>query len=208
MGQADHALLIDCRSLGHELVPLELGEHVILICHSGVKHSLVTSEYNRRREECAAGLAAVRARFPAVVALRDATLAQLAACAGALSPVVQRRCRHVVTECARVLESTEALRHGDLVRFGRLMDASHDSLRDDYEVSCPEVDRLVALAREVPGVLGARITGGGFGGCTVNLLARRSVERFEAEVLGTYRAETGLAPRAFVSRAAQGAKML
>jgi galactokinase len=207
MGKADHALFLDCRSLEHRLVPLELGEHVIAICHSGVSHSLVASEYNRRREECAAGVAVIRARFPEVQALRDVSLEQLAACGPDLPPVVARRCRHVVTECQRVLSSTEALQRGELARFGALMNASHDSLRDDYEVSCQEVDLLVSLARKVPGVLGARITGGGFGGCTVNLLTREAVHQLETDVLARYEREVGIVPRLFVTRAADGAQV-
>ena len=208
MGRAGHALFLDCRSLAREHVPLALGEHVVAICHSGVKHARVASEYNRRRAECGAGVAALRARFPEVRALRDATPEQLAACAAAMAPEVQRRCRHVVTEDARVLASAEALRRGDLARFGQLMNASHDSLRDDYEVSCPEVDLLVDLARGLPGVLGARMTGGGFGGCTVNLVARSALEPFRREVMDAYRRRTGLEPRLWVSAAAAGAALV
>jgi galactokinase len=205
MGRAGHALFLDCRSLAHEQVPLDLGDHVLAIIDSGVKHALVGSQYNRRREECAAGVAALRARFPAIAALRDATLEQLADCAGDLSPVVYRRCRHVITECGRVLESKDALGRGELARFGALMNASHDSLRDDYEVSCEEVDLLVSLARRVPGVAGARITGGGFGGCTVNLLTHAAVHHLEAEVLAPYEQQVGKKPRLFLTRAADGA---
>ncbi len=205
MGRAGNALFIDCRSLEHQLVPLTLGDHVIAIVDSGVKHALVDSQYNRRREECAEGVAALRRRFPGVAALRDATLAQLSEVAGELSPVVRRRCTHVITECARVEESVAALRRGDLARFGALMNASHDSLRDDYEVSCPEIDLLVRLAREIPGLAGARITGGGFGGCTVNLLPHAAVHRLQGEALALYESQTGKKPRLFVSRPADGA---
>jgi UDPglucose--hexose-1-phosphate uridylyltransferase len=205
--KAGHALFLDCRSLAFQQIPLVLGEHVVAICHSGVKHALVGSEYNVRRRQCAAGVEALRARFPEIRALRDATLEQLEACRSELAPEVYRRCRHVIAEDGRVLESTAALRAGDLARFGQLMDASHASLRDDYEVSCPEVDLLVDLARRSPGVLGARITGGGFGGCTVNLVRRDAVEAFRAEVLGEYQRSTGIVPRLFVSRAASGARV-
>jgi galactokinase len=207
MGRADHALFLDCRSLEHQLIPLELDDHVVAIIHSGVKHELVGSEYNTRREECGAGLAAIRKRFPGVAALRDATLEQLAAAAPDLSPTLQGRCRHVITECARVLESTAALRRRDLACFGRLMNASHDSLRDDYEVSCPEIDLLVSLARAVKGVAGSRITGGGFGGCTVNLLPRAAVDHLKAEVLAPYEKQVGIEPKLFVTRAADGASV-
>jgi galactokinase len=205
MGRAGNALFIDCRSLEHQLVPLELGDHVVAIVDSGVKHALVDSQYNRRREECAEGVAALRRRFPGVAALRDAAPAQLEAVAADLSPVVLRRCRHVITECARVEESVAALRRGDLARFGALMNASHDSLRDDYEVSCAEVDLLVDLTRKLPGVKGARITGGGFGGCTVNLLPAAQLDRLRDEVLPRYAQRTGRTPRLFVTRAADGA---
>jgi galactokinase len=207
MGQEGHALFLDCRSLEVQQIPLHLSDHVFAICHSGVRHAHVTSGYNERRRQCGEGLAALKTRFPEARALRDVELPQLDACRAAMDPVVLRRCRHVVTENARVVESAAALRAGDLARFGRLMDASHDSLRDDYQTSCPEVDRLVELARAVPGVLGARITGGGFGGCTVNLLEASAVERFRAEVLPGYQRETGLAARLFLSAAADGASV-
>jgi galactokinase len=208
MGRADHALFLDCRSLEHRLIPLDLGEHVIAIIHSGVKHELVGSDYNTRRDECGAGLAVIRKRFPAVAALRDATLEQLAAAEPDLTPVLRRRCRHVITECARVLESTAAQRRGNLARFGQLMNESHDSLRDDYEVSCPEIDLLVSLARRVRGLEGARITGGGFGGCTVNLLPGASVQSLKGEVLGPYEQQVGIKPELFITRAADGAAVV
>ena len=205
--RAGHALFLDCRSLDFEQVPLDLGRHVVAICHSGVKHALVASEYNRRRQECEAGVAALSARFPGVRALRDATLEQLAACRAALDPVVHRRCRHVIGEDDRVRGAVEALRAGDLARLGALMDASHASLRDDYQVSCPEVDVLVDLARQGPGVLGARITGGGFGGCTVNLVERDALPHLRDVVLPEYQRRTGKVPRLFVSTAADGAEV-
>ena len=205
--RAGHALFLDCRSLAFEHVPLDLGRHVVAICHSGVKHALVGSEYNRRRQECAAGVAALRARFPGVRALRDATPEQLEACRGELDEVVHRRCRHVISENARVLESVAALRAGDLERFGLLMDASHASMRDDFQISRPEVDVLVDLARRSPGVLGARLTGGGFGGCTVNLVEREALPLLRDVVLGEYQRRTGRQPRLFVSAAADGAEV-
>ena len=205
--RAGHALFLDCRSLAFEQVPLALGEHLIAICDSGVKHALVASEYNLRRRQCAAGVEVLRARHPEIRALRDASLEMLGASRTGLDPVVYKRCRHVLTENARVLESRSALGKGDLHRFGELMDASHASLRDDYEVSCAEVDLLVDLARRSPGVLGARITGGGFGGCTVNLVARAAIERFRGEVLAEYRRRTGIDARLFLSEAAEGARV-
>ncbi len=208
MARAGHALFLDCRSLEFRHVPLDLGGRAVAVVHSGVKHSLVASEYNRRREECAAGVRALQRRFPAVKALRDASLEDLEAVRPEMADEVHRRCRHVISENGRTLASAEALRRGDLAAFGRLMDASHDSLRDDYQVSCPEVDLLVDLARKVPGVLGSRITGGGFGGCTVNLASRDAVEGLRTGVLTEYQRRTGIAARLFVSTAAGGAAIL
>jgi UDPglucose--hexose-1-phosphate uridylyltransferase len=205
--RAGHALFLDCRSLEHEHIPLPLGEYVVAICHSGVRHALVASEYNLRRRQCQAGVEALRGAFPGIGALRDVTPEQLEACRPRLSPEVHRRCRHVVTENQRVLESAAALRRGDLGLFARLMDEAHASLRDDYQVSCPEIDLLVHLARRQPGVLAARLTGAGFGGCTVNLVARAALPAFREEVLGEYRRRTGLVPTLFPTAPAGGARV-
>jgi galactokinase len=208
VARAGHALFLDCRSLEYEHIPLPLGEQVLAVCHSGVQHALVGSEYNLRRRQCRAGVEVLRASFPGIRALRDVSPEQLEACRPRLASEVHRRCRHVVTENQRVLESAAALRKGDLALFARLMDASHASLRDDYQVSCPEIDLLVDLARRQPGVLGARLTGAGFGGCTVNLLARAALEAFREEVLGEYRRRTGLVPRLFPTAPAGGARVV
>ena len=208
LGEEGHALLVDCRTLDYEPIPIDLGGYQILICHSGVKHSLVDSTYNQRRQECETGVRILAAHFPAVQALRDANLEMLAACAAALPPVIYKRCHHVITENERVLKSTKALKAGDLISFGQFLNQSHDSLRDDYEVSCSEVDLLVDLARKVNGVLGARITGGGFGGCTVNLIKGEAVEEFLAQVIPAYQKETGIKAQVYTSKAASGAEIL
>lgn len=208
LGEKDHALFVDCRTLDYERIPLELGDYRILVCHSGVKHSLVDSEYNRRRQECETGVQILADRFPAVRALRDADLTMLRACRDQLEPVIYQRCHHVITENERVLKSIAALKAGDLPAFGQLLNQSHDSLRDDYEVSCAEVDLLVDLARKVEGVLGARITGGGFGGCTVNLIHAEAVDEFSTRVLSAYRKQTGIDAQVYVSTAANGAEIL
>ncbi|HYH02251.1 MAG TPA: galactokinase [Bacillota bacterium] len=207
MGKAGHALFLDCRFLDLQQIPLDLGDYRILVCHSGVKHELVASEYNRRRQSCLEGVAVLQRHFPEIRALRDANLDMLEEVRSEMSAEVARRCYHVITENQRVLDSIGALSQGDLAGFGGLMNQSHDSLRDDYEVSCAEVDLLVELARKIPGVLGARITGGGFGGCTVNLLAAEAVERFEREVRQAYLAQTGINPASFVCTPAEGAKI-
>jgi galactokinase len=208
MGRQNHALFLDCRSLEYRQTPLELGNNRIIICQSGVKHNLVESEYNKRRSECEQGVAILAKKHPGIRALRDATLHQLAACKNEMNEVVYKRCHHVIAENDRVLESVNVLTQRDLVSFGRLMNASHDSLRDLYEVSCPEIDELVNLARSVPGVLGARITGGGFGGCTVNLVNIDSCQRFIEVIKVAYRQKTGIDPIFYSSKAAEGARVL
>jgi galactokinase len=207
MGQEDRALFLDCRSLQYDQIPLELGDYRMVICHSGVKHELVDSEYNRRRQSCHEGVAVLQQAVPAIKALRDVEPALLEQYHAALGPELYRRCRHVIKENQRVLDSIQALRRGELARFGQLMNQSHDSLRDDYEVSCAEIDLLVDLARRSPGVLGARITGGGFGGSTVNLVAAATVEQFIREVGQAYREQTGIEPHFFSCTPADGAKI-
>ncbi len=208
MSQTGHALFLDCRTLAFEHIPLEVGDYRILICHSGVKHELVASEYNLRRASCNAGVAVLQRYFPEVKALRDVTLEMLETYHLELDPTVFRRCFHIVTENRRVLEGIQTLRRGDLDRFGQLMNQSHDSQRDYYEVSCAEVDLLVDLARQVPGVLGARITGGGFGGCTVNLIHQDAIERFRQTVVNGYHQKTGIEPRLFVCAPGPGARII
>ncbi|NLM37630.1 MAG: galactokinase [Firmicutes bacterium] len=208
LGREGYALLIDCRTLAYERIPLELGDYRILVCHSGVKHRLVDSEYNRRRQECESGVQVLAAEFPPVRALRDADLEMLAACRERMAPVIYKRCRHVITENERVLKSVAALKAGDLKRFGELLNQSHDSLQQDYEVSCAEIDLLVTLARKVEGVLGARITGGGFGGCTVNLIHADAIGEFTRRVLPEYHKQTGIEAQVYISTAANGAEIL
>jgi len=185
LGQAGNALLIDCRDLDHELVPVPNGVSIV-ICDTMKQRGLVESEYNLRRQQCEAGARILRERLPNVRALRDATLQQLESQADTVPRTVLRRCRHVVSENQRVLAAVEALRDNDVADFGRFMDLSHASLRDDYEVSCRELDEMVWLARDAPGCLGARMTGAGFGGCTVNLVREDQAEAFSGKVREGY----------------------
>jgi len=203
-GRANHALLLDCRSLDYEL--LEIDERVrIVICNTMVKHELASGEYNQRWADCEAGVRFVQRFLPEVRALRDLNLSQLAEYGTEMPSVIYRRCRHVVSENARVLEAAQALHASQLERFGALMGGSHISLRDDYEVSCHELDLMVELANHCSGVYGARMTGGGFGGCTVNLVDADAVDPFKATVAREYRNATGLQPEIYVCAAAEGA---
>ncbi len=207
LGREGHALLLDCRDLSFAHYPLDAASAAVVVVNSGVKHSLVASEYNRRRRECEQGVAILRRRDPGIRALRDVTPAFLAAHRDELEPVVARRCCHVIEENARTLAAAEALAGRDPVRFGGLMYESHASLRDLYEVSCAELDLLVDLARAIPGVYGARMTGGGFGGCTVNLVRPDRVEEFRRAIAAGYRRETGRQPEIYVCRASAGARI-
>lgn len=194
LGKAGHALLIDCRKLEGTLVPLGVQDMTVVVCDSRVKHALASSEYNARRAECEQGVAMLRELLPEIRALRDVRLSVFERLQERLPEVVRRRCRHVVSENERTLSAVRALQAGDVEEFGRLMAASHQSLRDDYEVSCRELDILVESAQSVPGVAGARMTGGGFGGCTVNLVHKDATERFRETVTREYLGKTGQEP--------------
>jgi galactokinase len=203
-GQAGKALMLDCRSLDHKLLPLPPQTRLV-ICNTMVKHELAASAYNKRRAECEAGVRHFAQSLPNVRALRDVTEAVLKRYGGDLAEVVYRRCRHVITENARVLDAAKALEQDDLEAFGQLMNESHRSLRDDYEVSCRELDVMVELARECEGVYGARMTGGGFGGCTVSLVNVENVDEFKRKMMEGYTEATGLFPEIYICSAADGA---
>jgi galactokinase len=200
LGQVGHVLLIDCRNLEYEPIPVPEGT-VLLIADTAVRRELASSAYNERRAQCEMAAAAM-----GTPALRDATLARLAGVE--VDDVVRRRARHVITENARVLETVAALKSGNLDRVGALMDQSHVSLRDDYEVSCPELDTMVELLREQPGCHGARLTGAGFGGCAVALMQAAAVQDAVAVVTSAYREHTQLTPSLFPTHAARGAEVL
>ena len=210
LGQRDHALLIDCRTLEHEAVKLGAGEGsprssaTIVVCDTMKRRGLVDSEYNARRRECEEGVRLLQKHLPRIKALRDVSPAQFERYQGDLPEVVRRRCRHIVYENERVLQSVEALRGNDLATFGRLMNDSHISLRDDYQVSCQELNVMVEAAWQVEGVYGSRLTGAGFGGCTVSLVAGEAVEPFRAHVAAEYQAATGIEPQIYVCAVEDG----
>jgi galactokinase len=204
-GRTGHAVLLDCRTLETRAIPLP-SDVALVVCNTMVKHEIATNEYNHRRAECEEGVRMLRAKLPAITALRDVSVAQLGAHRNLLPETVYRRCRHVVTENERTKKAADAFEKGDLQTISKLMADSHTSLRDDYEVSCRELDLMVEIARAQTGVLGARMTGGGFGGCTINLVQRRSVETFTAAVEREYLARTRLKPEIYALEAAQGAE--
>jgi galactokinase len=207
LGRQDHALMLDCRSL--ESTYLKLPPNVVLvICNTMVRHEIASGEYNLRRASCERSVDAVRRCLPNIRALRDLTLEDLEKHRGVLSDVEFRRCRHVITENKRVQDAEHALQHSDLPRFGQLMYASHASLDEDYEVSCRELNVMVDLARKVDGVYGSRMTGGGFGGCTVNLVESKGVAAFQTIISRDYVKLARLSPEIFVSHLAGGASEL
>lgn len=203
-GSAGHALMLDCRSLEYESLAIP-SDIRLVICNSMVKHDLASSEYNRRRAECEAAVKIFQQSMPQVRALRDVSAEDLEKHRNELTEVIFRRCRHVISENQRVLDAAAALRSSDLQRFGELMYGSHRSLRDDYEVSSQELDLLVEVASSSEGVYGSRMTGGGFGGCTISLVRAAAVESFRERITRSYTAETGLVPDVYVCSAAQGA---
>lgn len=198
LGQASHAVLIDCRDLSHRAVPVP-PDVAIVIADSGVRRGLVESEYNARRAECEAA-----ARHFNVSALRDVDEETFRRRAQELSPVVRRRARHVITENARTLAAVQALEASDLATFGQLMNASHASLRDDFEVSCPELDLLVEIARDIGGVYGARLTGAGFGGCIVALADHGAAEEMTAAIYERYPSAIGREATVYICQASEG----
>ena len=209
LGKEGNALMIDCRSNEYELVPFISEDYRVVICNSKVERGLVDSEYNKRREECekASSFFAEKLNHR-VEALRDVTPEELEKFSGKLEDITLRRARHIVTENNRVLIAVSALKNDDLKTFGKLMTESHVSLRDDYEVSCDELDTLVELALEQEGVLGARMTGAGFGGCTVNLVHKDNVAGFISKIKAGYQEKTERDTEIYVSVPAAGAREL
>ena len=207
-GVADHAILLDCRSLDWRAVPLPLEECALVVCHSGSSRRLETSAYNERRAECDRAVAAIATLEPSVRSLRDVDEALLEAAWDRIDPVAARRARHIVEENARVLATERALAAGDLAEVGRLFAASHASLRDLFEVSSPELDALVEIATGVEGVVAARLTGAGFGGSTVNLVRRDRVAALREAVTRDYPTRTGLRPTVLEVDAVAGASFL
>ncbi len=197
LGRSNHALLLDCRTLSHVNISTNLDKYRIAIISSEVKRELASSAYNERRAQCEEGVALFRQFDPTIASLRDVTPDLFDVHGDQLSEVVSRRCRHVITENARVLDASAALAADELVQFGRLMTASHNSLRHDFEVSCDELDCLVDIANGTEGVLGSRMTGAGFGGCTVTLIHMDAIETLRANLL-SYTNRFGLNPEMFV----------
>lgn len=204
MGKAGHAFLLDCRSLEFQFVPIPAGIQLV-VCNTMVKHDLATGAYNTRREECEAGVRYFAKLDPAIHALRDVSVEMLNRHLHELPVTIGKRCSHVVHENQRTLDAARDLAAGYLDTVGKLMHASHASLRDLYEVSCSELDTMVEAAQDLPGFCGGRMTGGGFGGCTVNLVRQEHAESFTKQIAQRYRRATGIEPQVYLCSAEDGA---
>lgn len=204
-GKKDHALLIDCLSLKYHLIPFILKDYSLVVVNSNVKHNLAQSEYNTRREECGEAIRFLRnAMKRDIVNLRECSIDDYENHKDDLPFKLRKRAYHVITENQRVLDAVSALKENDLEKFGQLMYESHNSLRDNYEVSCKEIDTLVELARECEGVIGSRITGGGFGGCTVSIVSEKKLDLFTNHVKTAYKVKTDMNADIFIFKAEDG----
>lgn len=208
MGKKDHAIFLDTNTLNYEYAPVVLENAKIVITNSKVKHSLVNSAYNDRRNECETALKELQSVVN-IKTLGDLTEEEYEAHKDAIKdPVRQKRAKHAVYENQRTIRAVEALKNNDVELFGKLMNASHKSLRYDYEVSCEEIDILVDLAQAMPGVIGSRITGGGFGGCTVSIVKNDTVDAFIREIGKTYQEKVGHEAEFYVVEIGDGAKII
>ena len=207
-GKKHHALRIDCRTLEVEPVPLDESQTRVVVASTMVKHALAASEYNMRRQECEAAVRLIQTQHPAVRALRDVAWSDIESLSSAWQENLRRRARHVTSEITRVPAAVEALRRSDWDAMRKLMEVSHASLDADYQVTSPELNTMVALARELPGYSGARMTGGGFGGCTVNLVLANHADAFATELTARYERATGRRPDVYLCHASDGASEL
>jgi galactokinase len=206
LGREGHALLIDCRSLEITPIGIDTADVALVICDTGVRHELASSEYNLRRAECEEGVRILRQVLPDIDSLRDVSIEDLERFEMILPEPIRGRCCHVVSENMRTLLTAGLLQQGAFERVGELMAASHRSLRDAYQVSCAELDLMVELAGAIDGTLGARMTGGGFGGSTVNFVRRDAVDRFRDEISSRYKKATGIDPAIRITDIGDGAR--
>ena len=207
-GKKDHALKLDCRSLDYEYANIDLKDYNILLCDTRVKHELASSEYNTRRKECETGVKILQKYDKTIKALRDVSPELLEEHQQEFDPVVYKRCVYVVKENLRVEKAFEALKHNDLELFGELMYQSHEGLRDEYEVSCKELDLLNSIARRSDDVVGARMMGGGFGGCTINIVKKDKTEIFCEEIEKEYLDKTGTQLKIYKVKIADGTGLI
>jgi galactokinase len=207
-GKKGHVMKLDCRSLEYEYIPFDFPAYKIVLVNSMVSHTLASSEYNVRRQQCEEGIAILKKHYPEITSLRDIEPAQLLQHKDELPPIVFDRCSYVVYEKERVLASCEALKKNDLATFGKLMFATHEGLSKKYSVSCTELDFLVECAQHITGVAGARMMGGGFGGCTINIVQADAVENFTQKIQAAFANLFKKTPEVYVTQIEDGAKII
>ncbi len=207
-GKKDHVLKLDCRSLQHEYVPLKLEGIKIVLLNTNVKHSLASSEYNTRRKQCEEGVELIKKHHPEVNSLRDVTMQMLHQYVAPKDEIIFKRCKYVVEENIRLLSGCEDLRNGDIKSLGKKMFQTHDGLSKEYEVSCKELDFLVDYVRDFPAVLGSRMMGGGFGGCTINLVKEEAIEDLITEITAAYKQKMNLDLTAYVAKTEDGTSVV
>lgn len=203
LGRKGTVLFLDCLKEEYEFIPLKK-RYRLVVCNTGIRRELADSEYNRRREECESGTAVLGKFVPGITCLRQVSVVDFEKFKDMLPETVRKRCRHVVYENKRVLKAVNALREDKIKEFGKLMKESHESLKDDYEVSCPELDLMVDIAGRQEGCIGSRMSGAGFGGCTVNLIEEEHILKFVEDVKSKYCSKTGIDPEIYVSHPASG----
>lgn len=207
-GKKNQLIELDCRDLHYEYVPFQLDDYVILLLDTNVKHSLASSEYNTRRQECEAGVAAIQQKYPNVKSLRDVDLSMLDACVSDKDSKIYHRCKYVIGEIARLQAACDDLRQNDLHTFGQKMIETHWGLSKDYEVSCPELDFFVDFVKDNKSVLGSRVMGGGFGGCTINIIEKDAVEPLLQSLAPVYKAKFGLELKHYIAHISEGAHLI
>jgi galactokinase len=208
LSKKDHALFIDCRDYSYQYIPFHINGYKVLLINSKVKRALFSTEYNIRRAECEKAVSILKSLYPDIESLRDVTINHLKDSKGRLDKRLFKRARHVISENERVITARLALENDDLPKLGHLLVQSHESLRDDYEVSCPELDFLVDTALSIRGVLGGRMMGGGFGGSTINIVKEDCLENITGEIQSNYKKRFDLTPEFYICDAADGAKRI
>lgn len=206
-GKVDSVIKLDCRTQKHEYFHFDFSEFNLVLCDTNVKHSLASSEYNTRRAQCEQGIAVIKREHPSVVNLRDVTTEFMNEVRSKLDPIIYNRCSYVVEENLRVEKACQSLLKNDFASFGQLMYQSHYGLKDKYEVSCKELDYLVECTKDITDILGSRMMGGGFGGCTINLVKKSAVDSFVSETAKKYQKEFGLEMKAYVVKIGNGARV-
>jgi len=203
-GKADHAIKLDCRSLDYEYVKIDLSEYLIILINTKVSHTLASSEYNTRRKECETGVEILKKYNSSIKALRDVDIELLLKHEKEFDPVVYKRCTFIISENMRVEKAAEALRQNNIKKLGELIYQSHYGLRDDFQISCKELDVLVDIAEQSEGVLGARMMGGGFGGCTINIVKKQHADAFIKKAEKAYLEITNIHPEVYIVKIANG----